>query len=295
MTTIALSDIAAHHPDVLLPPDEEFVEEYAWALLRGREIAAERTVSMVAICRQAMPWLPMTLVLVEETGRMFADWRCHIVENDSTDGTKDLLASVVRDNYRFTAEMSDNGRPHLSHTISQERTHALAEYRTRCQDWVRSGPRTDYVIVFDTDAWGGWSADGVATSIYHMEDDESWCGLASYSWCEMDMGGGRRFAAHYDAFALRFNHWRRRDQQWIHHWHPPVGSYPVEVNSAFGQLAVYGYDQFVRGTYSGDDCEHVMFHRSIAEAFPHHRFGINPSSRCVSFWVPTDAGQHGDD
>jgi hypothetical protein len=292
MTRIALSDIAAHDPDVLLPPDEEFAEQYAHAVRVGRELAAERSVAFVAICRNAMPWLSRTLALVEETGKMFADWKCHIVENDSTDGTKQAL--LTNGMPRISFEMSDNGRPHLSHTISQERTIALAEYRTRCQEWVRNSEPVGYVVVFDTDAWGGWSVDGVATSIYHMETDESWYGLASYSWCEMDMGGGRRFAGQYDAFALRLNHWRRRDQQWIHHWNPPAGSFPVELNSAFGQLAVYGYDQYVRGTYSGEDCEHVTFHRSIADAFPHHRFGLNPSSRCVSFWVPTDAGQHGD-
>jgi hypothetical protein len=293
MPVITLDEIAAHRPDVLLPPDVEFVEAYAYHVLTGREFAAESSVALVAICRNAMPWLPQTLRLVEETGAMFRSWSCYIHENDSTDGTKGILAGW-HDGGQRVASMSDNGRPHLSHTIATERTHALAEYRTACQQWVRDREPVDYVIVFDTDAWGGWSVDGLATSVAHMEDDDSWYGLASYSWGELDMPGGR-FAMHYDAFAARMNHWRRRDQQWLHHWHPAVGSYPVEFNSAFGQLAVYDRETYVRGTYSGDDCEHVTFHRSIADANPHRRFGLNPSSRCVSFWVPTHGGQHGGD
>jgi hypothetical protein len=141
----------------------------------------------------------------------------------------------------------------------------------------------EYVIVVDTDPWGGWSVDGVMTSIAHMGWDRSWYGLASYSWCEMNVGG-QPFAAHYDAFAARLGGWQRRDQQWFHHWHPRVGGPPIEFHSAFGQLAVYRADAYLRGKYSGEDCEHVAFARSIKQ--PDTRLGLNPSSRCVSFWVP---------
>ena len=111
--------------------------------------------------------------------------------------------------------------------------------------------------------------------------------MASYSWCEMNVGG-QPFAAHYDAFAARLNHWRRRDQQWFHHWMPAVGSPPVRFNSAFGQLAVYRSDAYLAGKYSGEDCEHVCLHRTMpGEVY------LNPSSRCVSFWVPNNGGQHG--
>ena len=284
--TITLDDIAAHHPDVLLPPDEEFVEHYRLAVERGREVAAERTVAMVAICRNAMPWLPRTLALVEETGAMFKEWKAFVFENDSEDDTKAALAEWSDHNQRHVS-LNINHRPHLSHTTSQERTLALAEYRSQCQEWVRfQRPRPDYVIVFDTDAWGGWSIDGVATSVYHMEDDESWYGLASYSWA--DHGGT---AIHYDAFAARLNHWRQRDQLWFHHWHPAVGSPPIEFNSAFGQLAIYDTRHYLAGTYDGSDCEHVGLHRSISRG-SYLRLGLNPSSRCVSYWTPSDAGQH---
>jgi hypothetical protein len=64
------------------------------------------------------------------------------------------------------------------------------------------------------------------------------------------------------------------------------------MNSAFGQLAVYETHYYLLGTYSGTDCEHVTFHRSINEQ-AYFEFGLNPSSRCVSFWTPKDAGQHG--
>lgn len=304
MPQITLDEIAAHRPDVLLPPDAEFAEAYASDVKFGRERAAEATVAIVGICRNAMPWLPQTLRLIEETGSMFKSWSAYIHENDSADDTKDCLMAW-QDGSQRCVSLNINGRPHLNTTIAPERTHALAEYRTACQRWVAHGERPDFVIVVDTDPWGGWSVDGVATSINHMAHDHSWYGMASYSWCEMNVGG-QAFPAHYDAFALRWNHWRRRDQQWTHHWHPAVGSPPIEFNSAFGQLAVYRGQSYLDGTYDGSDCEHVTYHRSIQERAmldegdyyygpSYTRLGLNPSSRCVSFWVPQDGRQHGGD
>ena len=281
--TITAADIEAHRPDVLLPPDEEFAEQYASAVRVGREIAADRTVALVAIARNATPWLPQTLGLVEETGAMFRSWSAFIFENDSEDETKDVLAAWA-DGTQRQVSLNVNHRPHLSHTIATERTIALAEYRTQCQWWVRQGEPCDYVIVFDSDAWGGWSVDGVATSVAHIEAARGASCMASYSWAEHN-----GHAIQYDAFAARQNHWRRRDQTWFHHWHPPVGSLPLRFNSAFGQLALYRRDAYLAMRYSGEDCEHVCAHRTMPG-----RLYLNPSSRCVSYWTPRDAGQHGD-
>jgi hypothetical protein len=285
---ITLDDIEAHAPDVLLPPDEEFAEEYAEEVAFGREIARDSTVAFVAICRNACPFLPRTLDLVEETAARFRDWSCYIHENDSVDDTKQILGRW-QDGERRHASLNTNGRPHLNYTTSTERTHALAEYRSACQQFVRNGEPPEYVVVFDTDPWGGWSIDGLMTSIAYLVESQGVAScLASYSWAEVPGPRGPA-AIHYDAFALRHNHWRRRDQQWIHHWHPPVGSPPVPMNSAFGQLAIYRRDAYLAMRYSGEDCEHVCAHRTMPG-----RLYLNPSSRCVSFWVPRD-GQHRDD
>jgi hypothetical protein len=302
MATITLEEIERHHPDVLLPPDPEFAEAYAYAVRDGREVAKTQSVAMVAICRNAMPWLPRTLELVERTGAMFREWSAFIYENDSADETKDVLAAW-QDGQQRHASLNVNGRPHLNYTTAPVRTHALAEYRAACQTFVRHGDRPDYVIVFDTDPWGGWSLDGIATSVFHMEYDRSLYALASYSWAEVQQLKGTG-PIHYDAFACRLNHWRQRDQDWFHLWHPAIGSPPVEVNSAFGQLAIYDGRRFLQGRYSGEDCEHVCLHRSLkalaAEKGDDHydgpsntRMAINPSMRCVSFWVPDEVKRGG--
>lgn len=296
---ITLDEIARHDPDVLLPAEAAFAEDYDATARHGRLLAGESSVAMVAICRNAMPWLERTLPLVERTARLFRESSVFIYENDSTDGTKDVLAAWADGQTRH-ASLNDNGRPHLNHTIDQERTHALAEYRAACQRFVANGLTPDYVIVFDTDPWGGWSVNGVANSIGHMEADDTLYGLASYSWAETT----QPLDIHYDAFAARLNCWQRRDQNWFHLWHPAVGSEPVEFRSAFGQLAVYRGYRYLQGRYSGEDCEHVTFHRSIERVacndlgdyyvgVSHTRMALNPSMRCVSFWIPEEVKRGG--
>jgi hypothetical protein len=290
---IMLEDIERHAPDVLLPPDPEFAEDYAQAVAFGRECAARSRIAFVFLARNSMPWLPRTLDLIEETGAMFKLWSAFAMENDSEDATKDVLAAWA-DGQQRQASLNSYKRPHLSHTMTQERTVALAEYRNACRQWVQDGEPVDLVCVLDSDSWGGWSVDGVATSVAHITR-EDWWGLASYSWCEMNTAIGP-FAAGYDAWACRWTWWNQRSHDWFHHLHLPVGSRPVEMNSAFGQLAVYRADAYLRGRYSGETCEHVPYHKSIAEhPETRGRFGLNPSSRVTSFWVPTNGGQHDSD
>lgn len=283
MPTVTLEDIERHNPDVLLPPDPEFADSYRLDCERGRAIAAESSVVLVAICRNAMPWLPRTLDLVERTASCFKSWSAYIHENDSEDDTKQVLAAWADGKQRHVS-LNDYGRPHLNWTTAPERTHALAEYRNSCVQFAKNGDPPRFVIVFDSDPFGGWSIDGVMNSIAHIASGK-WWGLASYSWCEMRTSDGRVVPAQYDAWACRWTWWQERSHDWFFLYHPPVGSRPVEMNSAFGQLAVYDGQHFVRGVYSGETCEHVPFHKSIAE-HPETRgkFGLNPSSRVVSFW-----------
>jgi hypothetical protein len=286
--TMTEDEVLRHRADAWLPPHPDFRDAYSEAVSFGREIAASSSVILVAICRNAMPWLSFTLRQVEETGGMFRDWSAFIFENDSHDGTQDVLREW-HDGGQRSVSLNKNGRPHLNHTTARARTEALAEYRSACQDEVRRRGGADYVIVFDADPWGGWSVDGVATSLPWI-DAEKYAVMASYSHCELS-DGAKVLQAQYDAFAARLNHWTHsgdaQEQGWFHHWRPRIGSPPVRFNSAFGQLAVYRGDVYLRGRYGGEDCEHVTFHRSLRAPL-----ALNPSSRCVSFWVPENGGKH---
>jgi len=291
---------ADYDPDKILPPDPAFARQYWDRVDFGRSYARGARVAFVAICRNAMPFLPMTIERVKRTGALFSDWKCFIYENDSADGTKECLSETARNDKRFFVKLNQNGRPHLNMTKAAERTFALAEYRNECRDWVRRNASDyEWTVVFDADPWGGWSIDGIANSIGWLEDYENeldgeggwyqdWrnaAGMASYSWAKwrMPQFAGEIIEAHYDAWAARWNWWGERSELWFHLWHPPVGAEPVRMNSAFGQLAIYRTRRFLEGTYRGGDCEHVSHWRTVGgDCY------LNPSQRVVSFWVPDE-------
>jgi hypothetical protein len=292
---MTLSDLNRMHPDLVLPPSEEFAGEYVAKASLGMATAAGLKVAFVAIARNAMPFLPRTLSMLDEAATCFEKSTFYIHENDSTDGTKEFL-SRWQDGDSRRCSMQDIGRPHLNYTKAAERTHALAEYRNACRDWVgREARDVDYVVVFDTDPWGGLSVGGLFNTIGHLElSHREAVGMAAYSWCEWGQPvWPQPTICHYDAWACRWNYWAEQENMlWFHLWHPLVGSPPVRMNSAFGQLAVYRASDYLRGEYRGGDCEHVSFHRSLGGDF-----FLNPSMRVVSFWVPRNEvvsdGMHG--
>jgi hypothetical protein len=102
---------------------------------------------------------------------------------------------------------------------------------------------------------------------------------------------------HYDAWALRLNSaWDDYTSGmggWKHQWLPPVGSPPVPVVSAFGGMAIYDTYAYLKGTYSGKDCEHVPFHVTMAEQAK-GRLYLDPAMRTVMHWMTDDGGQHSD-
>lgn len=303
MPTVTFDDVKAHHPDILLPPAPEFEASYRARVEFGLRSAKDLRVAFLAICRNAMPWLPLTMRHVEQTGGQFKDWKCYVFENDSVDGTKEELTRLSNESGgRVSYSLTDNGRPHLNSTKSSDRTTALAEYRNACKSWAAENCSDyDYAIVFDTDPWGGWSIEGVFNTIGYLEDYGNvidgdpagrWhaaAGMGAYSWCEWGPPVWQKpTVCHYDGWACRWT-WEAEHQPWpynpvwFHFWHPPVGSPPVRMKSCFGQLGVYRMKNYLQGVYRGGDCEHVSHWLSCGgDCY------LNPSQRVVSFWEPKE-------
>ena len=290
-------------PDAALPVDWEFAALYADVTCEGALIAAKARVAIVGLARDIGSILPITIRRIGDTVRHFADWRCVIVENDSTDGTKDVLREwAMTDPEHVIVELVDNGRPHL-HGFEKARTEAMADYRNRCRELVREHyPEANYVVVIDLDAWGGWSIHGVINGIgWHERMPRAACmastSLFKHSGTLID---GKAPWAHYDNWAYRWLGWTPRLGPWFTFWLPPPGAPPIEVGSAFGGLAIYKTAPYLEAEYSGEDCEHVPYHRRMKQkGWTIH---LNPAQRCVMTWLadeedeePSDGGQHGDD
>jgi glycosyltransferase involved in cell wall biosynthesis len=294
----------SHHPDVALPVDFEFAGMYADATCEGALVAARSKVCVVGLARNIAGILPVSLKRIADTVKHFAEWKAVVFENDSTDGTKEILQQwAIDDPEHVMVQLVDNGRPHL-HGFERDRVVALADYRNRCREMVRRHmPDADYVLVLDLDAWGGWSIHGIINGIgWHARMPKAGCmastSLFKHSGTLID---GKAPWAHYDNWAYRWLGWTPRIGPWFTFWLPPPGAPPIEVNSAFGGCGLYKTQAYLEAEYSGDngDCEHVNFHRMMKDkGWTVH---LNPAQRCVMTWLaeaeePSDGGgQHGDD
>lgn len=274
-------------PDAALPVDYEFAGLYVDVTCEGALVATRSKVAFVGLARDIAGVLPESIKRIIDTARHFADWRAFVVENDSTDGTKDILTTWAADDPEHViVQMTDTGKPHL-HGFEPARTEAMAVYRNDCRELVRTHyAEADYVIVVDLDAWGGWSVHGVLNGIgWHERLPHAGCmattSLFKHAYMLQD---GKRPWCHYDNWAYRWLGWTPRLGPWFTFWLPPPGAPPIEVNSAFGGLGIYKTQPLLECEYSGEDCEHVPFHRRMKEKG--WSIFLNPAQRCVMQWLP---------
>ena len=290
-------------PDNAAPVDWEFASLFADVCCEGALIAAKSSVCVVGLARDIDGVLPFSIERVEHTVRHFASWKAIVLENDSTDDTKDILkkwATKRPDN--VVVQMSDTGNPRM-HGFEPERTVAMARYRNECRELVeRHAPDADYVIVVDLDAWGGWSIHGIINGIgWHQRLPDAGCMASTSLFKHTAYKIGRDLVwCHYDNWAFRWMGWQPRLGPWFTFWVPPPGAPPIECNSAFGGCGIYKTAAYLSSEYSGEDCEHVPFHRRMKEKG--YSVFLNPAQRCVMTWLaeeddeePSDGGHHSDD
>ena len=273
-------------PGNVLPVDPEFAGLYADMTAEGALIAAKSKVAIVGLARNVAGILPLSIKRIKDTVRHFAGWKAFVVENDSTDGTKEILTQWATDDpEQVVVQLLENGRPHL-HGFEPARTQAMAQYRNACRVLVQQHyPEADYVIAVDLDAWGGWSVHGVMNGIgWHAQLPKAGC-MASTSLFKHagTLIDGKAQWSHYDNWAYRWLGWSPRLGPWFTFWLPPPGAPPIEVNSAFGGLAIYKTEPYLESMYSGEDCEHVPFHNRMKQkGWTIH---LNPAQRCVMTWL----------
>jgi hypothetical protein len=277
----------------LLLPREEFAAQYSKYHHRGLAVLGRSKVAFVGRARNCEAALRANFKNLESTVENCREWVLHVETNDNTDGTEAALEDFCRRHRQASFRTRTLGRQQFSTEFAGRRTEAMAEYREDCRKWVADhAADADLVVVTDFDAWGGWMLPGLACGIGWLDflKDQAY-GMASVSLFQHRFGGpgSEPGWAHYDCWALRLNeYWDDYAAGvggWKYAWLPPVGSKPIPVCSAFGGQAVYFARDYLKGTYSGEDCEHVTFHRRI-----HKETGrallLCPSMRMVMSWLP---------
>lgn len=290
-------DDCEHTPDKVLPVDAEFSGLYAEMAIEGAAVAARSKVVFCGMARNIGNILPLTLQRIERMGNRFAEWSFICVENDSTDDTKEILSAAAAADDRIVADIRDLGRPHLR-GFEPARVQAYAEYRNRYRQLAREHDGdADWIVPIDLDAWGGYSINGMLNGVGWLNRIERAACMAStslfqHSQLQVD---GKVTWAHYDQWAFRWHGWSNRLEPWFVFWLPPPGAHPLQVNSAFGGLAVYRAEPFWQCEYASDsgDIEHVGLHRRMIQAG--WSVFLNPAQRCVMGWIADDGRQHSGD
>lgn len=288
-------------PHQLLLPIPDWADEYYAKVADGRDRLRHASVAFVGLARNCAGPLESNLHKLEQLTDCCGSWKLHIEANDCEDNTLAVLTDFAKKHDRATFRYQVLGRDTYGHEFAGRRTLAMAEYRTACQKWVRScAADADYVCIIDWDAWGGWLHDGVLNTFGWMLETQGAYGMAAVSLFQYDWGNGPTWN-HYDLWALRglgqarcyWDSYRKGFNGFAYSWFPAVGSPPVLVSSAFGGMAIYRTDAYLQGVYDGaHDCEHVTFHRSVAEATGQHLY-VCPGLRTVMSWMQPDGGRNG--
>ena len=288
MSETVTINLDEHTPGSVLPVEEGFADDYENDVVSGSNLAKQLDVVIVGMARNIGPILPHTIRRLEVIGERFNSWRAVVVENDSEDDTKDVLRGWAEARPgQVIADCRDLGREHL-HGFERARVERYAEYRNRYREIAaNTWPTAELTLAVDMDPWGGFSTDGIMSSVAWINRLPRAAAMASTSLFLAKTADGGTTWAHYDQWAFRQWSTAVRFDPYFLQWLPPVGVPPIRVVSAFGACCLYRNSDFYECPYESTDgdIEHVGLHKHIAE-----RGGeiyLNPASRVVMHWLQT--------
>lgn len=225
----------------------------------------------------------------------FRSIKWFIVESDSSDSSLKKLSKISSEDSSFSftslGKINEKG---------QSRTIGMADARNHYLDELKGNSKyqkIDFVIVADFNNLNSLvSKEAIATCFERVDWDACFANQTK---------------KYYDIWALRHNLWSPNDC-WEQHgflrkyWkipelalyasvqsrmiHIPIDSEWIQVESAFGGLAIYKKNVLLEATYSGTKpdgapiCEHVPLNLSLSQSG--YRLFINPA------FINTDSTDH---
>jgi glycosyltransferase involved in cell wall biosynthesis len=229
----------------------------------------------VGTARNCARYLPDALERWSQLATLFSPAHFLVAENDSTDGTKDILAAWAGGGAHrsvLTLDGLATGAQYRSVVLAAARNSLLDAIRAR--DDLRSA---DWLVVMDMDNVSLAITPGRLRRAMQLE---GWDGLFA----------NQLSVEYYDVWALRDD--RRSPDDWLRHveaappgwrrtlarlrhvnWRArpiPPWRKPFPVRSAFGGLAIYRLPLALTSSYAGTEdghetCEHVPFNQRLVE------------------------------
>lgn len=239
-----------------------------------------RSVIIGLLARDCKASLLRNIPRIERLGSHFADYHVIAVENDSVDGTREVLLDWAKENdYVIVDSFIDHS---LRRTDSGfERISHMTNLRNRLLEDIRKQPAPDLVMMIDVDI-EDFDVKGVVDVITHAPND--WGALFANGRCMLP--NHKFLNAQYDQYAymacdeelsdMNCNRFSRRHLlkmgMEVNKAVLTCDYYPVK--SAFGGFGIYRYEAIKDLKYQTvmiDDfhskayCEHMPFHIGIIE------------------------------
>jgi len=279
------TSLSLYTPNFFKIADREKLEYYTKL---GYEYAPKQKIIITTMVRDVIKNIPAIISKAEKVGSLFADYRILIVENNSTDGTREALLAWSSKNPRVTVLGCGVNAPSCSltfannktigHEINRGRIDKMTHLRNIYLDYIKNTPELhdfEYTMMWDLDIVGIAYIDGISNSIGHFvtrKDVDVITAYGIYRWGYITV--------YYDTYAhldlgeeeLDVKNKTAHDIEKGFGIKCKRGEDLIPINSGFGGLTIYRTSVLLRPevTYTvspGEniECEHVRLHRVIGK------------------------------
>lgn len=273
----------------------EFEQLYFDKIRLGKNFIQDKQLIIVGLVRNLEHILYENITTLATLKRYCPDINFFLYENDSTDNTVRILKKCKKeiDNFEYVSDklnlefFNHQTIKDKKNLKSVERTENLAKHRNSCISYVKDNfSQSDFIIVMDMD-FEKFSMDGILNSFGWFSENFA-DALAGISLELKNLfSQTNQHLWNYDCWAYRGSWWEDLQKYsshygydpmlWFGFWQPPIGSQPIQVNSAFGGIGIYKTEHYISVQYEGYDCEHVCFHKNLQNKYPNYKLCINPS------------------
>ena len=273
----------------------EFETKYFYTIDLGKKFIQNKEIIIVGLVRNLGHILYENVASIVNLNLYCPKLHFFLYENDSTDDTVSILQKCKKDFPNFAYQTDSLNLKSFDHKNidstkdlkSLERTQNLAKHRNICLNYVKEYfPNSDFTIVMDMD-FQKFSMDGLLNSFGWLYNNYADALVGNSFEFKKIFSSNSQNLWNYDCWAYRgswwedlqkyTNHYEYDPMFWFGVWQPPVGSEPIQVNSAFGGIGIYKTKQYITVKYDGYDCEHVCLHKNLKYKYPDYKLCINPS------------------
>lgn len=250
--------------------------DYLHKVKSGYDIMQQKSLTIVGLAYNIGPKVKMLVKRLQHIKQYWQDFNCVIYCYDSTDDTYNYLKELNLSWIILPTEI-------LPDKKNLKRLVRMARLRNLCLKYVTG--HEDYVMVLDYDLAGPISIDGIANSIYYMQNEDygvmSSNGVFAYLFSIYDDKLGWKY---YDPLAVKELNGYRPHKNIAYRYDFRRGQPPYQVISGFGGAALYQSKLFNQDKYiypeDEKECEHVLLHEKMYQAG--YKIGINPSMILIS-------------